>query len=110
GLYDLKGVPFAQKMSGAEIHAQVIDSILSNRFLTPSSPGASAGIVLTAALVAALATAIIGPWVGTIVAVVDAALLIALVTFALGRGPWAPMVEPLAAVALATFGGVAYQY
>jgi adenylate cyclase len=66
--------------------------------------------VLTAALVAALATAIIGPWVGTIVAVVDATLLIALVTFAFGRGTWAPMVEPLAAVALATFGGVAYQY
>jgi adenylate cyclase len=110
GLYDLKGVPFTQKMSGSEIHAQVIDSILSNRFLTPASPGVSAVIVLAAALVAALATAIIGPWVGSIVAVVDAALLIALLTFTFGRGTWAPMVEPLAAVALATFGGVGYQY
>jgi len=110
GLYDLKGVPFTQKMSGSEIHAQVIDSILSNRFLTPASPGVSAAIVLAAALVAALVTAVVGPWAGTIVAVVDAAVLIALVTFAFGRGTWAPMVEPLAAVALATFGGVAYQY
>jgi adenylate cyclase len=48
--------------------------------------------------------------VGSIVAVAEAVFLIALLTFAFGRGTWAPMLEPLAAVALATFGGVAYQY
>ena len=68
GLYDLKGVPFAQKMSGAEIHAQVIDSILSNRFLTPASPGVSAAIVALAALIVAMATVLIGPWAGSITA------------------------------------------
>ena len=33
GLYDQKAVPFAQKMSGPEIHANMVDSILSGRFI-----------------------------------------------------------------------------
>ena len=37
GLYDQKAVPFAQKMSGPEIHANIVDSILSGRFITPAS-------------------------------------------------------------------------
>jgi adenylate cyclase len=110
GLYDLKGVPFTQKMSGSEIHAQVIDSILSNRFLTPASATVSAAIVTLAALAVALATVLIGPWVGSVVAAMIAAGLVIGLTVLFGRGTWAPMVEPLAAVAMATFGGVAYQY
>jgi len=110
GLYDLKGVPFAQKMSGSEIHAQVIDSILSNRFLTPASPGVSAAIVAAAALIVAMVTVLIGPWAGSITAGVVAAALIAGLTMLFARGTWAPMVDPLVAVAISTFGGVAYQY
>ena len=110
GLYDLKGVPFAQKMSGAEIHAQVIDSILSNRFLTPASPAVSAAIVALAALIVAMATVLIGPWAGSITAVVVAAALIAELATLVARGTWAPLVDPLVAVAFAAFGGVAYQY
>jgi adenylate cyclase len=110
GLYDLKGVPFAQKMSGAEIHAQVIDSILSNRFLTAAAPGVSAAMVAVAALIVAMATVLIGPWSGSIAAVVVAAALIAELTMLFARGTWAPMVDPLVAVAISAFGGVAYQY
>ena len=36
GLYDQKAVPFAQKMSGPEIHANIVDSILSGRFISPA--------------------------------------------------------------------------
>jgi adenylate cyclase len=110
GLYDLKGTPFTQKMSGSEIHAQVIDSILSKRFLTPASPGVSAAIVAVAALIVAMATVLIGPWAGSITAIVVAGGLIAGLTMLFARGTWAPMVDPLVAVAISAFGGVAYQY
>jgi adenylate cyclase len=110
GLYDLKGVPFAQKMSGSEIHAQVIDGILSSRFLTPAPPGVNVAIVAVAALIVAMATVLVGPWTGSISAIVVAAGLIVELTVLFARGTWAPMVDPLAAVAVAAFGGVAYQY
>jgi adenylate cyclase len=110
GLYDQKAVPFAQKMSGSEIHAQVIDSILSNRFLSPAAPSTGAAITIVAALVAALATVAIGPWVGVAVGLSLSGALIVGLTTLFARGMWAPLVEPLSAVAIATFAGVAYQY
>jgi len=53
---------------------------------------------------------LIGPWAGSITAGVVAAALIAGLTMLFARGTWAPMVDPLVAVAISTFGGVAYQY
>src|SRR6185436_5737444 len=78
--------------------------------LTPASPGVSAAIVAVAALIVAMATVLIGPWAGSITAIVVAGGLIAGLTMLFARGTWAPMVDPLVAVAISAFGGVAYQY
>ena len=110
GLYDQKAVPFAQKMSGPEIHANVVDSILSGRFLTPASRPAAILLTLGVALATALATAMIGTWPGVATALVLATGLVFGLTSLFGRGTWVPLVEPLGAVALAAFGGVIYQY
>ena len=109
-LYDQKAVPFPQKMSGPEIHAQVLDSILSNRFLTPASRPAAIALVCAAALTAAIVTTLAGTWPGVATGVALAGVLLAGLTQLFGRGTWLPLVEPLGAVAFATFGGVVYQY
>jgi adenylate cyclase len=109
-LYDQKAVPFHQKMSGPEMHAQMLDSILSNRFLTRAPWAVSAIVVAASALAAALVTSAVGPWPGVASGVVLAAGLIVALTSAFSRGYWVPLVEPVAGVGLATFGGVAYQY
>jgi adenylate cyclase len=109
-LYDQKTVPFPQKMSGTEMHAQMLDSILSNRFLERAPRGVAVGILLVSALIAASITAAVGPWSGVLCGLVLGSGLILGLTTAFGRGYWVPLVEPVAAIALATFGGVAYQY
>jgi adenylate cyclase len=103
-------VPFPQKMSGPEIHAQMIDGILANHFLAPAP--LTAGFVLTGlvALAAALVTTLVGPWAGVTVALGLAAALVVGLSALFGRGTWMPLVEPLLGVAMATFGGVVYQY
>jgi adenylate cyclase len=109
-LYDQKTVPFPQKMSGTEMHAQMLDSILSNRFLERAPRGVAVGIILLSALIAASITAAVGPWSGVLCGLALGSGLIFGLTAAFGRGYWVPLVEPVAAIALATFGGVAYQY
>ena len=109
-LYDQKTVPFPQKMSGTEMHAQMLDSILSDRFLERAPRGLAIGILLVSALIAASITAAVGPWSGVLCGLALGSGLILGLTTAFGRGYWVPLVEPVAAIALATFGGVAYQY
>jgi adenylate cyclase len=109
-LYDQKSVPFAQKMSGPEMHAQMLDSILSNRFLERAPGTVGVGVVIVSALLAASITAAVGTWTGVIFGLGLGVTLVAGLTAAFARGLWVPLVEPVAATALATFGGVAYQY
>lgn len=109
-IYDQKSVPFAQKMSGPEMHAQMLDSILSNRFLEQAPRGVAISTVLGAALVAAIITAAIGPWSGVLCGLALGSALVFGLTMAFGRGYWVPLVEPVMATSFATFGGVAYQY
>jgi adenylate cyclase len=110
GLYDQKAVPFAQKMSGPEIHANIVDSILSGRFITPASRWTAIVLTLCAALGVAGLAVFAGTWPGVVSALVLAGGLVFTLTGLFGKGTWVPLVEPLAAVALAAFGGVAYQY
>ena len=110
GLYDQKAVPFAQKMSGPEIHANIVDSILSGRFIVPAARSTSILLTLAAALGVACITVFVGTWPGVISALVLAAGLAFGLTGLFARGTWVPLVEPLAAVGLAAFGGVTYQY
>ena len=110
GLYDQKAVPFAQKMSGPEIHADLVDSILSGRFIMPASRSASALLTLGAALGVASIAVLLGTWPGVIAALALAVGLVLSLSSLFGRGTWVPLVEPLVAVTLAAFGGVIYQY
>jgi adenylate cyclase len=110
GLYDQKAVPFAQKMSGPEIHANIVDSILSGRFIQSASRSTSVLLTLGAAIGVASVAVLAGTWPGVIAALVLAGGLVLGLSSLFGRGTWVPLVEPLVAVTLAAFGGVIYQY
>ena len=110
GLYDQKAVPFAQKMSGPEIHANIVDSILSGRFIGPAARSTSVLLTLGAALGIACIVVLVGTWPGVISALMVAAGLVFGLTSLFGKGTWVPLVEPLLAVTLAAFSGVTYQY
>ena len=111
GLYDLMTVPFSQgKMPGMQVHASVIDNLLSGRFLAPAPAWAGILLSLSCALLAAVAVLRLGVWPGLAVSSIVAALAGGGVVAAFAKGLWLPMVQPSAALALAAFGGVSYQY
>lgn len=111
GLSDLFTVPFGEgKMPGMEVHANIIDSILSGRFMRPA-PGWTSWVALVVlGCGVALASAWLGLWVTVGVAAASVALFGWLAVGLFRNGVWLQMTSPLLAVALATFGGVAYQY
>jgi adenylate cyclase len=110
GLHDNFTVPFVGKMPGPEVHAAVVDSVLSNRFLEPAPRWAGNLATFAASIALGLAGVFLGPWVAVATAVAVVGALLAGSTWQFGYGRWYPLVEPIGAVALATFGGVAYQY
>jgi adenylate cyclase len=111
GLSDLFTTPFPiGKMPGMQVHASVIDDLLSGRFTRPAPVWAGAAVLVAAALAVAIASMYASLWVTLAVTV----LVLAALTFAsmalFERGLWLELAAPLAGVVLASFGGVAYQY
>jgi adenylate cyclase len=97
-------------MPGMQVHANVIDNLLSQRFMQPMGSGRNLLVLVGCALAVGIA--------GVALAVWPAAGLAALMVLALGwvsvwffaQGVWMEVAAPVLAVAFATFGGTAYQY
>lgn len=110
-LHDLFTVPFTKgDMPGMEVHANVIDNILSNRFMAPA-PRPLAGLsIVSAALVVGCLGALLSAWwtIGGGLAVLGVLAGLGVALF--GRGVWLPVVPPMLAATTAACGGVAYQY
>jgi adenylate cyclase len=109
-LDDLFTVPFPGKMPGAQMHAAVVDDILSRRPLRPASWRVSAGVTLAAGITLGVVAVALGPWPALGVAAAGSLGLAVVLTFVFARGTWVSLTEPLVAVALATLSGVTYQY
>jgi adenylate cyclase len=112
GLHDVFVSPFGEsgKMPGSQVHASLVDQLLSRRFVRPASRGTVAQVTALVALLAAAAF--------TFLAVRPAAFVLALLlagvtatSFAIfTRGVWLPLVTPLLGAALAGVAGIAYRY
>lgn len=111
GTSDLFPVPFAGgAMPGAEIHANVIDSLLKARSVAPSSLGTGVALTFGVALAVGLVGGFANAWVTGAWALLVATVLVWTGTRLFADGLWVPMVGPLAAVALACTGDLAWQY
>jgi adenylate cyclase len=111
GTYDLFTTPFAEgAMNGAEIHANIADSMLEGRSVAPMSSAAGGalifGIALATGLVGGFATAwVTGAWAAAVVAA-----LVWLGVRLFAAGVWIPLTAPLLAVALVFTGDLAWRY
>ena len=110
GTYDQKTVPLPGKMAGMQIHASVLDDVLSSRFLAPAPTWVAALTLGICAVGAGLALLALGVWSGLAVAAALALALVGADVWLFARGVWLPLVTPLTALTLSAFGGVAYQY
>jgi adenylate cyclase len=111
GLGDVWRTPFrAGGMPGIQLHAALADDVLSGRFMRRATAGADLGLTAAAGLIAGVVAALLPVgWAAGVVAALGFALFLGL-TKALGHGLWLAAVAPLAAMALALFEGVAWQY
>jgi adenylate cyclase len=111
GLSDVFVTPFSQgKMPGAQIHATVIDNLLSQQSLRPLGPAWGLAILIACALAIGLAGVFLPVWPTVGVALATLAGIGGASVVVFGRGVWMPVAEPVLAVAFATFGVTAYQY
>jgi adenylate cyclase len=110
GLSDLFTVPFKGRMPGMQVHASVIDSILSSRFLAPAPPWVNVVLLVAMPILVALAVTTLGVWGGLAAALALVGALVAAAVAAFARGTWVHLVDPGVGMALAAFSGVAYHY
>jgi adenylate cyclase len=111
GLSDLYTVPFAEgKMPGMQVHANIIDDLLSQRFMRPIGKGRNLLVLAGCALAVGIAGTALAVWpaAGIAVLVILAVAWASVLLF--GQGAWMELTKPVLAVAFAMFGSTAYQY
>ncbi len=111
GLYDLKPMPLSRVYPGPEIHATVIQNLLSREAMVPTTPLVQIIIIVAIAFIAAAGLAVIkSSWgMGLLIGGMGVAYTggaVALFT----QNVWVPVVQPLMALALSSFGMVAKNY
>ncbi len=112
GLHDVFAVPFGAggRMSGAQLHANVVDQLETGRFRRPAAWVTIATTTVVLSLLVGSAFVFVGVRGG---ALALAGLLAGLGVLSYSRfvnGLWIPLVTPLLGLAAAGIAGLAYQY
>ncbi len=111
GLRDLFTTPFGEgRMPGAEVHANVIDALLSGRAIAPATSWQRLAATLTPALAIAALGALAAPWVTALGTLAAATAVVWYATRALGLGVWLPVVVPVLACLLTFLADLAWMY
>lgn len=110
GLTDLRATPFSPVTPGVEIHANIIDNILSGRFLRRIGGWTEKAYILVLALIVGAVTAWTRPYIGFAVAAALSASVIGLHWGLFGYGWVLPMVNVSVAMAGTYLGAVLLKY
>ncbi len=112
GLHDLFQTPFGEqgKMPGMQIHASVVDSILSRSFLRLAHPGWSVLLLVVSTLLVGMLGVYLGFWWALCAAIGVGFGDAGIAGFCFLRGVWLPCVPTVAGLVVAQFSSVAYKY
>jgi adenylate cyclase len=111
GLKEAFTTPFpAGAIDGPEVHANVIDALLSNRSITRAPAWVTVAVTTASVAAVAIAGLYLNAWLTGAVAVALGALLVwqSLAFFA--RGLWLPLTVPGLAIVFAFVGDLAWKY
>lgn len=109
GLSDVYSTPLGAA-PGMLLHATLTDNLIDGPVMRRASPRVDLALTIGVAIsVALVATYVPVVWAIGLVVVLSG-LLVSLLTREIGAGVWVGAVGPLAAAAVALFGGVAWQY
>jgi adenylate cyclase len=112
GLHDLFQTPFGEKgkMAGIQIHASVVDGILSNSFIRPGNLVASVLLLLISTLLVCLIGVHSGFWWSLLATAIVGLIDTTIVAGAFRNGVWFPIVPTTLAIMFSQFSCVAYKY
>src|SRR5262249_52173709 len=111
--YDLRSTPFSPRYAGLEVHAAIIDNILTGRFMAQpewSTFHSVLAIILMAGLVGTVVPRL-GPLLGTLFAAAIFAIYIVVARWLFAvSGLWLNMVYPLLSLTLTFTSLIVYHY
>ncbi len=112
GLHDLFQTPFGEqgKMPGMQIHASVVDSILSRSFLRPAQGIWPLLLLAVSTLLVGLLGVHLGFWWALLAAASVGFMDAGSAALAFRRGVWLPCVPAVIGLITAQFSSVAYKY
>jgi adenylate cyclase len=112
GLHDLFLTPYgdAGEMPGIQIHASVLDGILSNSFVRRAGSGSSIALLSFTAIAIGILGVYLPFWWTILAAFAIAGLDFGLVVSSFERGVWLPFVPAGLTIVFAEFSSVAYKY
>lgn len=112
GLHDVFMTPLGNtgKIPGTQIHATVTDQLLAARTVRPVTWLPQAAVLFGAALIVGVFTVLLPMRYGSAVAAIVAVAIYGVGAWLFARGWWLSLIEPFLAVALASTGGLGWQY
>ncbi|MBL4889663.1 MAG: adenylate/guanylate cyclase domain-containing protein [Candidatus Lindowbacteria bacterium] len=110
GLKDLRATPFNATSPGVEIHANILDSILSNEFLVPPHVYTQWLMLSCIVLFVSLASGLTGPWAGLGIGGGIVALSTGSSWYAFESGYVLPMAPQLVGGTFAFLGVILFRY
>jgi adenylate cyclase len=111
GLKDFFSTPFGEgRMPGPEVHANILDGLLTNRAIAPATAAQSVAVTAVPAFAIAATGVLAGPWITAAVTVAVIAATVWYATQALGGGLWLPLVVPAMACLLTFLADLAWSY
>lgn len=111
GLYDMKSSPFSKVYPGAEVHATVIENLLTKDFLASSGLLISILIIAIVSLLTAMGLAVLRSWWEIVILLVAIFIVLVGSSFLLFYlGISIPLVAPFTAYALASFSVLMFRF
>jgi adenylate cyclase len=112
GLHDVFMTPLGStgQIPGTQIHATVTDQLLSSVFIAPAVWPLQIGVLFLCALLVAVLTVALPMRFGFVATLLTAAGVGVLGLLLFRQGIWLSLIQPFIAIALASTGGLAWQY
>jgi adenylate cyclase len=111
GLKEIFTTPFPSgDITGPEVHANVVDALLSSRSIERAPPWLTLTLVIAAVVSVGVAGSFLNAWLTGAVALVAATLFGWQSVALFARGTWIPVTVPLLALVFAFVGDLAWKY
>lgn len=111
GLYDIKSSPFSRVYPGPEVHATLIENLVTDDFIKPFDGASSLITTFALGIASAIGVAAIGSSLGiSLWLIFLMAFLVFVSALLFANGIWIPAVPPFASLTFSGFGMIFFRF